>query len=72
MDARKEKLTWPSLCIQVLGMGRPRKQPAERKAKVLCHRITQAEYRVIREAAKRAGLKVPAYCRAKLLKGLQP
>lgn len=43
--------------------GRPKKPAAERKDVVLCVRITNAESRDLRAAAKQAGLSVREYAR---------
>jgi hypothetical protein len=51
--------------------GRPPKPAAERKDVVLRHRLTKAEYRKLRAAAKRAGLSISEYAR-KILSEVKP
>lgn len=49
--------------------GRPPIPKTERLSIVVCNRLTKAEYEKIRAAAKRAGLSVSKYVRAKLVGG---
>jgi hypothetical protein len=47
--------------------GRPPKPAKERLSRILRHRITDAEFRKLQAAAKKAGLSVSEYARKKLL-----
>lgn len=43
--------------------GRPKKPKADRRAIVICARLTRAEYERLREAAKRAGIALSSHVR---------
>lgn len=50
-------------------MGRPKKQPADRRTISLSCRLTEAERLVIEQAATRAGMSASDYVRKQLLSG---